>query len=255
MPLWTPQFTDLPVTGGAQPKRYVDQTSWSALLDNFANWKDNVNAGGKNLSNLGLVAIAGGTYGSPAITLPTGGQYCLLGDRGVIQGWPSEGLTGTRFGHNVIHHGGVGNKGVITGAASLIEVGSGEIRFYANAFVTGGSTFTLAEIARINTIGLGVGTVPGTIFHIKQATDVNIRVSGNVALGAGSISINATNDANNSNIPLEVRASVVGFTLGRVRIALIPSYANNASAIAGGLVAGDLYQGTSGDPRPIYIVT
>jgi hypothetical protein len=47
---WGPYFASLVVDGGG--KRYVDQTSWDAVIDNFPNWKDNVNGAGHTLSNI-----------------------------------------------------------------------------------------------------------------------------------------------------------------------------------------------------------
>lgn len=47
-----PFYAALPSDGGAPPKRYVDSTSWDAVIDNFINWKGNVNGGGFTLSNV-----------------------------------------------------------------------------------------------------------------------------------------------------------------------------------------------------------
>ena len=71
---WGPYFSSLPVDGGG--KRYVDSTSWDAVVDNFVNWKDNVNGGGYTLSNVAISAssvfapiVLGGTLTTSTLTL------------------------------------------------------------------------------------------------------------------------------------------------------------------------------------------
>jgi hypothetical protein len=53
---WGPYFASLPVDGGG--KRFVDGTSWDAVIDNFVTWKGNVNGGGSVLSNVVLNPLA-----------------------------------------------------------------------------------------------------------------------------------------------------------------------------------------------------
>ncbi len=55
-----PYHSALPVDG--QGRRYVDAASWNAIVDNFKNWKENVNAGGYNVSNLNVLCFAAGGY-------------------------------------------------------------------------------------------------------------------------------------------------------------------------------------------------
>ena len=52
-------------------------------------------------------------------------------------------------------------------------------------------------------------------------------------------------------------SQTLAINAGNVQLSYLPSYANNAAALSGGLVAGDLYRlsgGSAVDPEPIYIV-
>lgn len=60
-----PYFAALPVDAGG--KRYVSEAAWDAVIDNFVNWKGNVNGGGYTLSNTVLAPAS--ITGSPAATL------------------------------------------------------------------------------------------------------------------------------------------------------------------------------------------
>ena len=57
-----PYYSSLPVDGGG--KRYVDQTSFDAVIDNFVNWKGNVNGGGYVLSNVVITTTGAGEFSS-----------------------------------------------------------------------------------------------------------------------------------------------------------------------------------------------
>ena len=52
-------------------------------------------------------------------------------------------------------------------------------------------------------------------------------------------------------------SQVLAINAGKVKLSYLPSYVNNAAALLGGLVAGDLYRlsgGSAVDPEPIFIV-
>jgi hypothetical protein len=51
---WGPYWNQLPQAGG---KAYVDQATWNAVIDNFVNWKGDVNGGGFKLSNVVLSSV------------------------------------------------------------------------------------------------------------------------------------------------------------------------------------------------------
>lgn len=65
---------------------------------------------------------------------------------------------------------------------------------------------------------VGVGTLnPLGNFYVHVTSGVNFWIWGPVSVG-GAVSINATNDANTVNIPLEIRANHTAFPLGNVSI-------------------------------------
>jgi hypothetical protein len=269
VPLWTPQFTDLPVTGGAQPKRYVDQTSWSALLDNFANWKDNVNAGGKNLSNLGLVTFGAGKYVNN--TLPVGTEnvdgIITVGGAGLLTGdsWSWDTVFGYNFGvrnpggsdqlYTLRTHGSIGYGGIRLGA------GTGFINFYLEAgATTAGATVTPTPRAILSTDGFNIegwrlklNTTAGgsnwTQLQLLGGAAEDSRAWRVVSDANGLFGVESATD----NMTTTARHFTINRN-GRIKVTTPPAYANNAAAIAGGLVAGEVYIPTSGDPRTLCIV-
>ena len=59
-----PLYTDLPLAAATATRpatRYVDETSWNALIASFSLWGDNVNANGKNLSNVAVFTVTTST--------------------------------------------------------------------------------------------------------------------------------------------------------------------------------------------------
>ncbi len=60
---------------------------------------------------------------------------------------------------------------------------------------------------------VGIGIIPLGILQVKQASNIDLLIQGPVAQ---SISINAVNDANTANIPLEIRSSL---TAGNITVA------------------------------------
>src|SRR5580765_244669 len=66
---WGPFYSALPGTG-TPTKKYVDQASWNAVIDNFQNWKGNVNGGGFSLTNVVIPGVTAGVSGSASLTFP-----------------------------------------------------------------------------------------------------------------------------------------------------------------------------------------
>jgi len=77
-----PYFSSLPVDGGG--KRYVDGTSWDAVIDNFVNWKDNVNGGGFTLSNVVISSASIANAGTLSIAA-TGANRIDLSTNGALR--------------------------------------------------------------------------------------------------------------------------------------------------------------------------
>lgn len=77
----------------------------------------------------------------------------------------------------------VNASGVVTArgtAASIFSVGAGLLYFTANTGLTAGNSFSPTEIMRVNTVGVGIGSIsPGTKLHLSSGT---LTVDGTSAL-------------------------------------------------------------------------
>lgn len=85
-------------------------------------------------------------------------------------------------------------------------------------FVTGG-TGRLTVDSNGN-VGIGI-SAPAMKLQVKQASNINLGIGGATGL-TGAVSLNAIDDANSSNVPLEIRASKTAFTTGNVGIGVVP---------------------------------
>lgn len=98
------------IVSAGVPKRYVDQPSWDASIDNHVTWKGDVNGGGFKITNVVIQPGSAGFSGLGVLSFPTivdGGEASLtfalsgasVGDT-VAPGWPATlevGLTGMMF--------------------------------------------------------------------------------------------------------------------------------------------------------------
>ncbi|MDD5568434.1 MAG: hypothetical protein PHY88_04450, partial [Candidatus Omnitrophica bacterium] len=83
---------------------------------------------------------------------------------------------------------------------------------------------------------VGIGTVsPYGILHLRQSSGVDLLIKGGCAV-SGAVSINAVNDTDSANIPLEIRSSKTYFTSGTVDLGreIILTGGDNISVIKGG---------------------
>ena len=118
---WGPYFSSLPVDGGG--KRYVDSTSWDAVVDNFVNWKDNVNGAGYTLSNVAISAssafapvVLGGTGTTSTLSLRSTSGVGATGSAIIFQTGNNGGTEAARIINS-------GNVGVgATAPAQKLEV-------------------------------------------------------------------------------------------------------------------------------------
>lgn len=168
--------------------------------------------------------------------------------------------------------------GVCAKIEAIAEGNLGETGLRFSAGIAG----AVAEFMRLTYIGyLGIGTVePDTLLHIEDVagaiqrltrkdtavtiTDIIGRIefetkdAGSPGIGAF---VQAEAEGSVGEVGLTLATGTGGAAVERMRIkntgvfnlAALSIYANNAAAIAGGLVAGDLYR-TGGDPDPVCIV-
>lgn len=194
---WGPYFASLPVDGAG--KRYVDQTSWDAMMDNFPNWKAAVNGGGFTLSNAvintalgvtaGTLAIATNTLMATAsqvgmgITIAAGMPAKLhvhntTADAHIIVSntAPSIHLTDNAVTASMTMNGGMalataaGNYGLAAGDLLIFSYGSahGNIYINPNYSGTGKSTILLGNV--------GIGGVPAFPLDVLSAADAQFRI-------------------------------------------------------------------------------
>jgi hypothetical protein len=75
----------------------------------------------------------------------------------------------------------------------------------------------ISRTAYINTslfVGGAAGQAATGTAQFRAGSNVDLIVKGNVGFTTTAVSINATNDSNSANIPLEIRASMVRITVG-----------------------------------------
>lgn len=92
-----------------------------------------------------------------------------------------------------------------------------ELRF---AVALNGSNTERMVLNKNGYLGVGILTPQGPL-QVKQASDINLLVAGATSL-TGAISLNAVNDANGANIPMEFRASKFNFSTGNVGVGADP---------------------------------
>lgn len=183
------------------------------------------NDGFVGIGTTGPVAVldigGNGTYGTPTIRLANSQQYIQLGDRGAIQSWPGEGLTGTYLTHNAVHSGGVGWKNLVNASLSMIQAGTGNVIFYTNTSPgAANTTFIPSERMRIDSSGnVGIGTAaPQRKLHLygTGADELLLLGQGN---NTGETSGYLKMTSNSGNGILEIGVSKAGTGWGNISLA------------------------------------
>lgn len=186
--------------------------------DDLRTWGSNVDAAGYRLTNCagvdgptgaaaltfktnaterarftgaGTLELSGSTFGTPVLTIPGSQGYALLGDRGILQSWPLEGLAGTYIAHNAVHHGGVGWKNLANASYSAIQVGTGFVAINVGASPgAAGSVISLAERLRIDingNVGIGTNTPTAPLQVVGTPTYASDAAAGSGGLTAGAM--------------------------------------------------------------------
>ena len=157
-----PLYTDLPLAAATATRpatRYVDETSWNALIGSFSLWGDNVNANGKNLSNVDVLTAT-------SIRMNSATARGNLDVNGVITFSENANLQGVDFTDSawtVPGGGAIGwNKVVGQGEFSLISI--------SQSGLLGGFSFwdrntILMRIMKSGTVGIGTLS-PHALLHL-----------------------------------------------------------------------------------------
>lgn len=233
------------------PNQIIYASHINAIRDSVAVWPGNVDGNTKNLVNAGKIAIG---HSTPTVPLhisagglgvaidanpPTGSVYARVLSGGAEMQWGLESAAGGTLVVGGLPYAGIVN---IRGAHSLQL-----------------ATNDLARLTVSPTGDVGIGTITpfgSARLHLRTGTDENLLFLSHQGLSDG-INIQSLNDAISVHKSLEIVASIIRIQTmaNRLRLSGLPVYAGNAAAAAAGLVAGDLYIASAGDPRPVCIVT
>jgi len=100
--------------------------------------------------------------------------------------------------------------------------------------VTINSSYTRMTITNSGNVGIGTAAPNGAL-QVRPGTDINLQTKAGFA-DATAVSLNAANDANNAQVPLEIRASKTNFAVGNVGIG---SSAPTAALDVNGTIKGN----------------
>jgi hypothetical protein len=239
----------------------------------------------------GNATINGGNVGigttSPSCSLTLGDSSCgtwdsnykvidILGCGTILGSHNGTGWSGTEYGQtawaNNTYYNGT-SKAIGTGAASSILQGTGQIEFQVAPSVSAGATQTFISAMHINNSGyVGIGTNSSLQpLHVAWADQSHsrIRIENTNSDDGGRpfelvAGINTTGQSGFSIFDAKVSATrlvidnsgrvIIGGTTGTSMLQVIglPTYADNTSAIAGGLTAGAFYRTSTGQLMCVY---
>jgi hypothetical protein len=217
------------------------------------------NAFGQNALQNNTTGQQNNAFGQAALYSNTTGQQNSAFGQGALQN-NTTGQQNSAFGVNSLQNNTTGVYNSAFGVAALYSNTTGNYNsafgayaLYSNTTGQQNSAFGVVALQN-NTTGnnnLGLGYYAGLYnTTISNQLFINTFDQGSYA-----------NDVSNSLIYGIFNATPASQTLainaGKVQLSYLPSYANNAAALSGGLVAGDLYRLSGGslvDPEPIYIV-
>lgn len=172
------------------------------------------------------LSLTGATFGTPAFTMANAGSYAMFGDRGIIQGWPSEGLTGTFITHNAVHHEGSGWKNIANASISMLKMATGAFRVYIDTTPgAAGTVFTPTE--RFSVTSGGVGYLSGSL-ELGHASDTTLARS-----SAGVMSVEGETVHTNS---VSRTLTALGIELGNVSDTTLTRSAAGELAVEGTVV-------------------
>jgi predicted GH43/DUF377 family glycosyl hydrolase len=183
--------------GGAKERIFIASPAFAQSTFPALSVAGNVGIGKRSSEALAPLDVFGsaylsgpGVYGTPTINLPNAQQYIQLGDRGVLQSWPTEGIGGTFLNHNALYKTTTGWTNLLNAGTSLIQAGTDTIGFYTNGTPgAAGTTFTPTQRVWINDAGLGIGAAsPGNTTPLYvTAPDVSIKIKRTTNGGSSGI--------------------------------------------------------------------
>lgn len=139
------------LTGSAAGDLVIQSASQRVLIGSGSTAVITLAASGVTLNRASLTAA---TFGQPTLHMPNAQSYAVLGDEGVLQSWPSYGLSGARLAYNLVHEGTVGDKTITANASSAVVVGRGVINFYTQSSAAAGAIVPMVERLRVDTTGV-----------------------------------------------------------------------------------------------------
>lgn len=249
------QDQDLLISGdgvkGAGAILVNDNVFNGEYTSDFAVTIANAGSGVPPVSNLVMNGNTVFAYLSTAFNLLDGLGLVAAGNS--IRAYNGTNAYATAAGSSAIYIGGRANQINLTGN----QIGGGQ--GYAN-FGTGGNFcnfgIKVADISGLNTAVRLSGNFPPYYAALGNYDELNLgsRFSGypnrdvviNSGAGTGSIAYNCETDDGSANIPCEFRGTKYSFPIG------VQVFANNAAALTGGLVAGDIYKTSTGQLMIVF---
>ena len=195
-------------------------------------------------------AKASGSVPSGGAATPGGdpGQLQYHGADGALAGVPGSSVTSTQVYLPLSDGTSDCNLSIYQQSASLVANG-GLADEMAHITVEGTPGTSLARVSANNTDETAFGTVtvePSKIDCTGSAGSDNFQIVGHVpSPGAANVILNAGDGVSDSEVSV-LPASITLSSLA-VLIPGLPVYADNAAALAGGLVVNQLYRTTAGD--------
>lgn len=127
---------------------------------------------------------------------------------------------------------------VLAANAAFVSIGDSDL--------TG---FSIPAVSQVPIAGQGIVRATGGAAHLQAYSDSNNYIDVSLTGGVGSVL--SVIGGGYGQTDINVNGGIVRLGNGQVRIRALASFANNAAAVLGGLVSGDLYCETGTDPLRI----
>lgn len=282
LPGWLAK-TDFPQDSNS--RYYVDETTLDYLIDQYQNWRGNVNAGGYNLSNIAALTATGNTNLQALVGVGSSGGTAS-GKRLTVTGAYDKAtatdnvnlalLSSDAIGSNPLSLA-LGVKGHATGSSryGYIQALEHGLSTYRNLVLNPSGGYvgigTAAPVGALHVVGiprvsgyegffggcyggyatLELAAASGAYIDFSDTTeDYLSRIMYDVATRAITwthLGVNRFTILTSGNVGISKAAPNSAFA-----VVGLPTYASNSAAISGGLTAGDFYRTSTGIVMVVY---
>jgi len=233
-PLDSPALTGTPTAPTAAAGTNTTQLATTAFVAAAADWtRTGTTLAPKTAGD--VVTVSAGTAALPGLT-PVGDPNTGIYSPGADQLAISTGGAGRVFIDPS------GNVGVGTGTTNLTGLKRVDI---GEAGVSGG-LLTLRSAGGAQEANISAGAIGLSVTTNSYATPLNVKTS-DVVVGTGSSGAERLRITSDGKVGIGTSTPTATLTVkGNANIATTPVYADNTAALAGGLVAGDIYRKADG---------